>query len=157
MGKASRAKDLRRQEAAVQRALAARVKQSMPGDRLKVLKRQTGRKVSELLMDLAEPWLDEARNNNERNAVIRMAVLAWNMAVQPETERWEGMDPELAKRLGEPGKAILVEMISDKLALYPEESRPILDYEITNSGDDVRVDVVYPLLPEEIADLKKGK
>ena len=36
----------------------------------------------------------------------------------------------------------------------PSETRAILDYEITGRGDDLRVDVVSSLLPEEIADLK---
>jgi hypothetical protein len=86
--------------------------------------------------------------------VTGMAVLAWNMAVIPQAERWEGMSPDFAQRLEGPAKAILKEMIERKLALFPDESRPVLDYEITGSGDDMRVDVVYSLSAQEIADLK---
>jgi hypothetical protein len=156
MGKASRAKRLRKQQTAVQRALVDRVRQSMPDERLKVVKRRTGRKVSEVLMEFAKPWLDEARNDDQRRIVVGMAVLAWNMAAVPEPERWKGMSPEFAEKLGEPAKAMLKEMIARKLALYPGETRSILDYEITGGGGNLRVDVLYPLMPEEVADLKHG-
>jgi hypothetical protein len=156
MGKTSRAKRLRRQQAAAQQALVDRVQQSLPDERLKVVKRRTGRKVSEMLMEFAKPWFDEARNDDQRRTVIGMAVLAWNMAAFPEPERWEGMSPGFAEKLGEPAKAILKEMIARKLALYPGETRSILDYEVTGSGDNMRVNVIYSLLPEEISDLKHG-
>ncbi|SPE57093.1 hypothetical protein SBV1_2630009 [Verrucomicrobia bacterium] len=156
MGKASRAKRQRSQQAAAQQALVDRVKQSLPDARLKIVKRPTGRKVSEILMEFAEPWLAEARNDDQRKAVIGLAVLAWNMAAFPEPERWAGMSPEFAEKFGNPAKAILKEMIARKLALYPEETRSILDYEITGGRDTMRVEVVFSLLPREIADLKQG-
>jgi hypothetical protein len=56
MGKASRAKKLRSQQAAVQQALVGRVQQSLPDERLKIVKRRTGRKVSEILMEFAFPF-----------------------------------------------------------------------------------------------------
>jgi hypothetical protein len=105
-------------------------------------------------MEFAEPWLDEARNDDQRKTVIGMAVLAWNMAAFPEPERWEGMSPGFVEELGETGKAILKEMTARKLALYPEETRPILDYQITGGQNNMRVDVVFSLLPQEIAELK---
>jgi len=156
MGKASRAKRLRSQQATVQQALVDRLKQSLPDERIKVVKRRAGRKVSEVLMEFAEPWLDEARNDDQRRAVIGMAVLAWNMASFPEPERWEGMSPEFAQELGEPVKAVLKDMIARKLGLNPEETRSILDYAITGNGDNMRVDVVFSLLPEEIVNLENG-
>jgi hypothetical protein len=71
-----------------------RAQQSLPDERLKIVKRRTGRKVSEMLTEFAEPWLEEARNDVQRKTVIGMAVLAWNMATFPEPDRWEGMSPE---------------------------------------------------------------
>jgi hypothetical protein len=34
---------------------------------------------------------------------------------------------------------------------YPDESRPLLDYDITGGGPNMRVDVIYSLSPEELA------
>jgi hypothetical protein len=104
-------------------------------------------------MEFAQPRLDAARNDDQRKTVVGMAVLAWNMAAIPEPERWEG---DFVENLGEAGTAILKEMIARKLALYPEETRPILDYQITGEQENLRVDVVFSLLPQEIADLKRG-
>jgi hypothetical protein len=156
MGKASRAKGLRSQQAAAQQALAGRIQRSLPDEQVKIVTRRTGRKVSEILVDFAQPWLDEARNDAQRKTVIGMAVLAWNMAAIHEPERWEGMSPELQEKLTEPAKTILKEMIARKLALYPEEPRSILDYEIIGGGDEMRIEVAFSLLPEEIEDLEHG-
>ena len=153
MGKASRAKRLRHQQTATQRELVERVRQSRPGEPIKVVTRRTGRKVSEILMEFAQPWLDEARNDDQRKSVIGMAVLAWNAAMIPEPEQCEGY---LLEKLEASGMAILKGMIARKLALYPEETRPILDYQITGTQDKLRVEVVFSLLPQEIADLERG-
>jgi hypothetical protein len=107
-------------------------------------------------MEFAEPWLDGARNDDQRKTVIGMAVLAWNMAAIPEPERWDGVSQEFSEKLREPAKAILQEMIARKLSVYPEEDRALLDYEITGAGANMRVDVVYSLSPEEMAHLKQS-
>jgi hypothetical protein len=156
MGKASRAKQRRHQQTATQRTLVERVRQSLPDERIKIVERRTKRKVSEILMEFAKPWLDAARNEDQQKTVIGMAVLAWNMAGIPEPERWEGMSPEFAEKLGKPARAILEEMIAHKLARYPEEARSILDYVIAGGGDKLGVEVVFSLLPEEVTDLEPG-
>ena len=153
MGKASRAKRLRHPQTAAQRELVDRVRKSRPGEPIKVVTRRTGRKVSEILMEFAQPWLDEARNDDQRKTVVGLAVLAWNLAVIPEPERWEG---DFAEQLGITGKAILTEMIARKLALYPEETRPILDYQITGSQNNLSLQVISSLSPQEVADLERG-
>ena len=147
---------MRDQQTMTQRALVDRVQKSLPGEPIKIVKRRTGRKVSEVLMEFAEPWLDEARNDDQRKTIIGMAVLAWNMAIIPEPERWDGVSQEFAGKLGEPAKAILKEMIARKLSVFPEENRSLLDYETTDAGANMRVDVVYSLSQEEMAHLKQS-
>jgi hypothetical protein len=128
----------------------------MPHQQIKVVPRHTGRKVSEVLMEFAEPWLEEAINDEQSRTVVSMAVLAWNMAGIPEPERWDRMSLEFASKLGEPGKAILKEMIARKLAVYADENHTLLDFAITGEGDNMRVDVVYSLSPEEARHFKTG-
>src|SRR5437667_12880101 len=106
MGKASRRKQQVRELRArlpvgTQQALLDRVQRILPDERVKVVKRNTGRKVSEVLMEFAEPWLEEALNDAQRKTVVGMAVLAWNMAAIPEPERWVGMSEEFAAELRE--------------------------------------------------------
>jgi hypothetical protein len=149
-------RELRAKQAVTQQALVDRVQQSLPDERIKIVKRSAGRKVSEMLMEFAEPWLNEARTDDQRRTVIGMAVLAWNMAGIPEPERWEDVNQELAEMLREPGKTILKEMIARKLDLYSGEDRSLLDYEITGGAAKMRVDLVYSLSPEEMAHLKQS-
>ena len=153
MGKASRAKKLRHQQTAARRELVDRVRQSRPGEPIKIVTGRNGRKVSEILMEFAQPWLDEARIDDQRKAVIGMAVLAWNAALIPELERCKG---EFGEKLGETGMAILNEMIVRKLALFPSETRPILDYQITGSQNNLSLQVISSLSPQEVADLERG-
>src|SRR5260221_14619892 len=123
MGKASRAKrrarELRNQQPMTQQALVDRVRQSLPDERIEIVKRHTGRKVSEVLTEFAEPWLDEARNDDQRKTLIGMAVLARKMADISEPQRWGGVSQEFGEKADEPNKGILDEIIARKLALYP--------------------------------------
>src|SRR5260221_10350577 len=115
MGKASRAKrrarELRNQQPMTQQALVDRVRQSLPDERIEIVKRHTGRKVSEVLTEFAEPWLDEARNDDQRKTLIGMAVLAWNMGFFSRPEPWGGARPEFEEKFEETAKANLHEMI----------------------------------------------
>ncbi|HYG35502.1 MAG TPA: hypothetical protein VEC99_11990 [Clostridia bacterium] len=157
MGKASREKRLRREHLAAQQMLVERAQRSKPDQPIKFIKRRTGPKVSEMLVEIAKPWLAEARNDDHRKMVLVMAVLAWNMAVFQKPDLWEGMNPELVEKLGEPGRTILDDMIASKLDLYPEETQAIQDYEITGSGDNLRIDVLYSPSPEDIKNLDLDK
>jgi hypothetical protein len=53
-----------------------RVRHSAPGKRVEIVERQGGRKVSKVLMEFADPWLDEARGDHQRKIVVGMAVIA---------------------------------------------------------------------------------
>src|SRR5436853_7309199 len=104
-------------------------------------------------MELAEPLLNEASNNDQRQIAIGVAVLAWNMAAIPESERWEEMNPESARILQGSSKAILEQLIARKLVLFPDESRWILDYEISGRDDSMEVNVVYSMRADEVSEL----
>jgi hypothetical protein len=128
----------------------------LPGEQIEIANGPTGRKVSEILTEFAEPWLDQAQNDHQRKVAIGLAVLAWNIANMPERERCDGMNAKSANQLNEPAKAILEEMIARKVALYPEDTRAILDYEFTGAGDNLRVDVACSLLRKKVEEPEKG-
>jgi hypothetical protein len=156
VGRKSRAKRLRRQQmTAAQQVLVERVQRSLPEDRYKIVQRRAGRRVSEILMEFAEPWLDHVETDDQRRVVISIAVLAWNLARLPDSERRDAKNLEMAEKVGEAGMSILNEMIARKLILYPEEKRIILDFEITADGGRMRVDVATSPSPEEIRDVKR--
>ncbi|HYG35503.1 MAG TPA: hypothetical protein VEC99_11995 [Clostridia bacterium] len=138
---------------AAHQTLVERVQRSLPDKPVRIVKRRTGPKVSEMLVVIAEPWLAEARNDDQREMVLDMAVVAWNMAVFDKAELWEQLNPELTEMLGEPVMVILDEMIASKLDLFPEETCPILDYEITGGGASLKINVIYEPSPEDVEDL----
>ena len=143
MGKASRLKRLRKLELQSQQTLIERVRRSMPDKPIKALQNPDGlEKMSEVLKDFAQPWLDLARTEEECARVIGLAIIAWNLALMPEEERFTDFDSQSLAALGEPGLELLRFMIGRKLALFEGYNRPILDYELTGNGDKLRLNVV---------------
>jgi hypothetical protein len=140
MGKAARLKRLRKLDATSQERLVRQVRESLPGHQIKIL--QTEQKMSEVIADFAGPWLDLAKTEEQHKHLLGLAILAWNSALLPEAQRWEGTDPKFIEALGEPGMRLVQEMIDRKLALCPDNKRSILDYEISGSGQDLRLNVV---------------
>jgi hypothetical protein len=157
MGRASREKRLRRQQiTAAQQVLAERVQQARPGEKCKVVQRRAGRKVSETLLEVAEPWVDQVDTNDQRKKVISMVALAWNRSLLPDSEHGTGKGAEIAAQLGPSGMEILNEMIARKRALFPDETRAIVAFEVAGDGDKMRLNVVASLSPEEIADQERN-
>ncbi len=140
MGKASRLKRQRRLDAASQERLVGRIRESRPGQQIQIL--QTGQKMSEVIANFAQPWLELAKTEEQHKTLLRLALLAWNAALLPEAKRWEGTDPKITEALGEPGMRLLQQMIARKLALYADIEWPILDYELSGSGEDLRLNVI---------------
>jgi hypothetical protein len=148
---------MRRQATAVQKLLEERVRQNMPEEKIKIVKR-TGPKVSEIVKEIAMPWLDEARNTDQLKIVIGMAVLAWNMSLLPESERWEGMSPDFAAYLKPEIRTIIEDMVARKMTLFPDETRSILDYEfVAGAGGQLRLEVATTMSPKELAQLRTGE
>lgn len=110
---------------------------------MKILRNPAGReKMSEVIGEFAQPWMDLVRTDEDYATILRLAIIAWNSAHLAEQERFEGLDPEMVKALGEPGMKLLRSMIDYKLAHYSDYNRPILDYEISGAGPNLRLEVV---------------
>ena len=110
---------------------------------IKILRNPGGlEKMSEVLGDFAQPWLDAAGNDKEYKSMIALAIIAWNLSFLSETERFADLDPEVLEALGQPGRELLQSMITRKLAHYSGYDRPILDYEFSGDGDRLRLDVI---------------
>lgn len=105
------------QRQAATRALIAKLG---PGVRV-----ETGaQKMSPILEEFAGPLLDAAPGKTERQAALRFAGLAWNVAVgrelgQPDDDALFRDDPEAA--------AMIETFVERKLALFPGNHRLIVD------------------------------
>ncbi|MEM9266665.1 MAG: hypothetical protein AAGA46_14185 [Cyanobacteria bacterium P01_F01_bin.13] len=111
-------------------------------------------KMSDVLEDFAEPYLLEANSFEQQQMVYEMAILAWNLAIIPEHQRQSALD-ELFKDLmkGKPATAkrdlnnLMDEMVGRKLALFPNNRRYILDFQLEDAGDQLHLSVASTLEP----------
>jgi hypothetical protein len=143
MGKASRLKRLRKLGTLSERALAARVQLAHPDQPMKIISNAPGlEKMSKVLEDFAEPWLECVQTEDDYAKVVGLAALAWNSALLPEEERFRDLDQEVVDGLGKPGYELLQSMIHRKLTCFPDCNRPILDYELTCIDGNLRLNVV---------------
>jgi methionine synthase II (cobalamin-independent) len=149
--KQQRARKLKRQrtrraQRSVQRRSYARLERRLlqgPFDDYKVVVEPKGKvKMSEVLEDFVEPYRKEVDDTIEaQTKLISLAALAWNATFFPEEERREMLDDSVEKMLkGASAKAkqnfraIVDGMIERKLAHFADYERPIVDFELTDTG-----------------------
>lgn len=144
MGKASRNKHLKRQQAAN-------------------LDQYGGVKLSEALIKISEPYDYEDLSLDDYKKLIMMAIAAWNIANQPEEKRAEqalgflkampGLAEEMAMDLDKvlnsqkepPAAIVMAQMLNAlmrrKLELYPDDNRIISDFKLTETATDRHLSV----------------
>lgn len=146
MGKASRKKHLKRQQAVR-------------------LERYNGVKLSEALIHLCEPYDGDLPLAEYKN-LIGMAVLAWNIANQPKERRVEdllelvatmpGLKEELETDLDQftaskdpqaelPTSFVMLQLIGvlaqRKDELYPNDDRVVMDFKVTSTSTNRHLSV----------------
>ena len=123
-----------------------------PADALGIAPRTTSRPtqpprspLSEALVQLIEPYCQEATNPYAYKALIRLGTLAWNMSSFSESEREKQLVETLRERefpdadaLREIGQALS----RGKEYLFPHDRRLIVDCNVTLGPDGYHVAVV---------------
>jgi hypothetical protein len=114
-------------------------------------------KISEAILTLAEPLLTQYREPHRMQAIIAVAVMAWNIALFPEEEQAhvQGM---LLERLptqlsGEDVGVLLSTMdtlIARKRSLYPQVREYILTHQLSFIDNKVTLTVGTAPVPETI-------
>jgi hypothetical protein len=144
MGKASRKKHLKRQQAAK-------------------LEQYGGVKLSEALIKISEPYDYEDLSLDDYKKLIMMTIAAWNIANQPEEKRAEqmigflkampGLEGELKMELDAaineqkkpPAVIVMAQMLAAlmrrKLELYPNDNRIVTDFKLTETATDRHLSV----------------
>lgn len=111
-------------------------------------------KMSEIIMDFVGPMLERTSSRLEKENMILMAITAWNMCLLPKKEQKKVLaNFKSEKDMDEEGMNIIKEMVELMSAyrkeFYPDVSRFILDYEFTESRDDMHLNVVSSMEPPE--------
>ena len=105
-------------------------------------------KMSEVLRDFIEPYIEFADTPEAMRRLITVALVAWNTALLPEAEQAESLK-QVSKALPADAVddfyAIVGEMIERKNAFFADYTRHMLDYELTDTGDSYRISVISTL------------
>src|SRR5215470_3732064 len=114
-------------------------------------------KISEAILTLAEPLRAHYREPHRMQAIIAVAVMAWNIALFPEEEQShvQGMLLEsLPPQLSGEDVGVLVStidtLIARKRLLYPQVREYILTHQLSFVDDKVTLSVGTAPVPETI-------
>ena len=107
--------------------MAARFRASQPG--MKVRINPPGRKVSDMICQVAEPLLESAPDYESKEMILKLTTLAWNFTLLDPIEQ-EEMLAEIADLLQSPEGVNMFYYLADRKALlFPEEERVICKVE----------------------------
>ena len=114
-------------------------------------------KISEAILTLAEPLRTQYREPHRMQAIIAIAVMAWNIALFPDEEHaqvqgmlLESLPPQLS---GEDVGVLLSTMdtlIARKRLLYPQVREYILTHQLSLVDNKVTLTVGTAPVPENI-------
>jgi len=100
-------------------------------------------KMSEILIEYIEPFLEDTDTYQERSNLLEIAVMSWNMALVSEEKRQELLKELFSKHPSDPEdieaekelQRLMKKLIKRKLKFFAEEKRFITDFKLTeNSG-----------------------
>jgi len=102
--------------------------------------------MSDAISQLIEPYKDDAPDYNSFNNLVTFACIAWNTSVLPENQRNEALGKMLDVI---PGRmedrldtlALLAELMERKRNLFPNVTRMIMEYKVTDQGNNFHIAV----------------
>ena len=115
-------------------------------------------KMSDVLESFVEPYEDDEMTLSQRQNLLGIAVVAWNLALLPEDKR-RGALKEIIKGIlsGEDplfqqeAREIITEMVARKDQLFADNQRYIVSYQLQDLGTEYHL-TVASTLPGEPTD-----
>ena len=114
-------------------------------------------KISEAILTLAEPLRAHYREPHRMQAIIAVAVMAWNIALFPDEEHahvqgmlLESLPPQLSGEDVGVLLSIIDSLIARKRLLYPQLREYILTHELSFVDNKVTLSVGTAPVPEHI-------
>ncbi|MFM6172543.1 MAG: hypothetical protein ACKPB4_10470 [Sphaerospermopsis kisseleviana] len=107
------------------------------------------RKMSEILLEYIEPFLEDTDTYQQRSSLVEIAVMAWNLALVSEEARQELLkelfsdhpsdseDIEAEKEL----QRLMQKLIKRKQKLFAEEKRFVTDFKLTENAGRFHISV----------------
>lgn len=133
-------------------SLKRKLKQS-PFREDKILIEPDGKaKMSKVLADFVEPYLELVDTGDANRKLLTLAVLAWNASFLPQEEQQAMIDevldaglPAADEELKAGLKEIVNMLIVRKKIYFSDYTRRIIDFELTDRGKDYHLSVASTL------------
>ena len=102
-------------------------------------------KMSEVILDFAEPLLRDAPDLESEKTAIAFAIICWNIAILKETGDEKVVEETLGAAGDEAGKELrrfAKEMMERKQSFFADNKKLILDYQFTEEPEGFHLYVV---------------
>jgi hypothetical protein len=111
-------------------------------------------KLSTRILEIAKPLTDKAVDNDEFEAMVRMAALCWNVALLPADQQEQRLRSLIAtmardqpEGFADEAKAWAQVLVDRRRKLFGNDRRTIVDYTMERAGGSLRLHVVGGLTP----------
>ncbi len=111
-------------------------------------------KMSEVILDFAKPFLDKCEDEESEKKAIGLAILIWNVSLFPKKKRdqeIENLCSGLSSSEDANDFAALMNyvniLLERKDECYPDNKRAIINYQMSGSGKNRRLDIASTLSP----------
>ena len=106
------------------------------------------KKLSEVLIEYIEPFLEDTETSQDRSNLVDIAVMAWNLALVSKEERQELLkdlfsdSPDLEKiEIQKAFQRLMNQLIKRKLKLFAKDKRFIKEFKFTENGGHIHIAV----------------
>ncbi len=127
------------------RDILERVQNNFPHQKIVTRPTPDGIKISDVLREFVEPYMDLAQTEEAYRKLLMTAVIAWNVTLFPEQERMAKFEKFLqcypAEVMNE-ARNIIEELMVRKEKYFSQYRRMILDFEVTDTGRGWHLSVV---------------
>ncbi|MDA0266853.1 MAG: hypothetical protein O2890_15540 [Cyanobacteria bacterium] len=111
-------------------------------------------KMSAVLEDFVEPYLDGNESDQAFEAFLNIAVIAWNIALFPEDQQPQKVDLIVAKaakgntQIQQEMRSVLEELITRKQQHFASIKRQIVEFQLKGRGKNMHLSVAATLSPK---------
>jgi hypothetical protein len=101
-----------------------------------VVRLPTAEKMSRVILDFLGPYLEQTHSDADIEKLVTVGIVAWNTANVAGKEREKLLEATLEKfpaDARQSARALIEELVRRKEALFADNKRMILDYELTET------------------------
>ncbi|MEM9151127.1 MAG: hypothetical protein AAGB19_11815 [Cyanobacteria bacterium P01_F01_bin.3] len=117
--------------------------------------------MSEILEDFISPYLELAHNYSERERLVSIALVAWNLSIVPESNRQAMLDSQFQTMFKEGEqfaqqdiRELITAMMERKQQEFADDRQIIMDFQLQDLDDGFHLSVASTLVKTKCQKLK---